>query len=130
MARNPLNAWAKERRPEFERRLAAYSLQGLQNVIDIANNAFDPRIRLQANIFLLEKILGKDYSINREQPIDSNITINVLPIETNTKIGIEDAELIQRVEAGEEIITLPDESLDPWDVEEGGEDWENKRYDP
>lgn len=126
MARKPLNVWAKERRPEFERRLSEFSLQGLQNVIEIANRALDPRVRLQANQFLLEKILGRDYSLNREQPPDNNIVINLVPVGAEAVISEEDAELIRRAEAGEQRIDIPALDEELWDVGEWGTDV----YDP
>lgn len=127
MARKPLNVWAKERRPEFERRLSEFSLKGLQNVIEIANRALDPRVRLQANTYLLDKVLGRDFSLNREQPPDSNIFINLVPVGTEAAISEEDAELIRRAEAGEQMLDLPSPDEEGWDV---GEEWGTDTYDP
>lgn len=82
MARKPLSIWEKERKPEFEKRLAGYSLTALENIIDIANNAYDQRTRLQANTFLLEKVVGRNYTLiqNNNNNELSNITINLIPI--------------------------------------------------
>lgn len=131
MARKPLNIWAEQRRPEFEKRLAAYSLQALQTVIDLSQNAFDPRVRLQASTYLLDKILGKDFSLCREQPAEtSTITINVIPVGSDTTISPEDAELIRRAEAGEQSIALPGQDGEAWDIETDGESWGSDTYDP
>ena len=127
MARKPLNVWAKERRPEFERRLSEFSLKGLQNVIEIANKALDPRVRLQANTYLLDKVLGRDFSLNREQPPDNNIVINLVPVGAEAVISEEDAELIRRAEAGEQMLDLPGPNEEGWDV---GEEWGTDTYDP
>lgn len=124
--RKPLNVWAKERRPEFERRLSEFSLTALQNVIDIANKALDPRVRLQANTYLLDKVLGRDFSLNREQPPDNNIVINLVPVGAEAVISEEDAELIRRAEAGEQRVDIPAPDEELWDVGEWGTDV----YDP
>lgn len=127
MARKPLNVWAKERRPEFERRLSEFSLTALQNVIDIANKALDPRVRLQANTYLLDKVLGRDFSLNREQPPDNNIVINLVPVGAEAVISEEDAELIRRAEAGEQMLDLPSPDEELWNV---GDEWGEEIYDP
>ena len=127
MARKPLNVWAKERRPEFERRLSEFSLTALQNVIEIASRALDPRVRLQANTYLLDKVLGRDFSLNREQPPDSNIFINLVPVGTDPVISEEDAELIKRAEAGEQRLQLQSPDEEAWNV---GDEWGEEIYDP
>lgn len=128
--RKPLSIWEKERKPEFEKILSGYSLTGLQNVIDIANNSFDQKLRLHANIWLLEKTIGRDYVFCRseQEQENRNIVINVIPVGTDPEISPEDAELIKRAEAGEQSISLKtEEDSESWD---DIDEWENDVYDP
>lgn len=107
MARKPLSIWEKERKPEFEKRLAGYSLTALEHIIDIANNAYDQKTRLQANIFLLEKAVGRNYTLEQSSNNElSNITINLVPVAP------------ERADAA-----------DSWNPEEG-EDWGSEVYNP
>ena len=48
--RPPLSRGTKNRKKEFDERLSAYSLSALDNVIDIADKAYNTETRLKANI--------------------------------------------------------------------------------
>lgn len=53
----------KQRKQDFNSKLKAYSPTALDNVITIAENSFDANTRLKANMFLIEKAVGKNYSV-------------------------------------------------------------------
>ncbi len=53
----------KQRKQDFNSKLKAYSPTALDNVITIAENSFDANTRLKANMFLIEKAVGKNFSL-------------------------------------------------------------------
>ena len=62
--RPPLSRGTKNRKKEFDERLSAYSLSALDNVIDIADKAYNTETRLKANIFLLDGTVQQGDYIN------------------------------------------------------------------
>lgn len=53
----------KQRKQDFNSKLKAYSPTALDNVIKIAESSFSAETKLKANIFLIEKAVGKNYSV-------------------------------------------------------------------
>ncbi|NSK21072.1 hypothetical protein [Dorea formicigenerans] len=82
MARKPLSMWEQERKKQFDEAVREYSVDALKNIWKIANNALDVRTRLQANIWLAEKSVGKDYKAfeENEERTAGNVTINLIPM--------------------------------------------------
>ena len=125
--RKPLSIWEKTRKPEFEKRLAGYSLTALRNIIEIADGAFDQKLRLQANMFLVDKVVGKEYTLINSEKVQEagNVVINVIPVQT-------EAENISAQDIGREITETMEESetsSSEWDLLEDEEDeWAD--YDP
>lgn len=124
--RKPLSIWEKTRKPEFEKRLAGYSLTALDNIIEIADGAFDQRLRLQANMFLVDKVVGKEYTLINSEKVQEagNVVINVVPVQT-------EADNISPQDIDTEITKAMEESEDnssEWDLLEEEENWDD--YDP
>ena len=84
--RPPLSRGTKNRKKEFDERLSAYSLSALDNVIDIADKAYNTETRLKANIFLLDKALGKSYALNGEENHNNELTVHL--VSENPNFGI------------------------------------------
>ena len=61
--RKPLSVGMKQNKEDFDRELKTYSKKALKNIITIAENSFDANTRLKANMFLIEKAVGKNYSV-------------------------------------------------------------------
>ena len=124
--RKPLSIWEKTRKPEFEKRLAGYSLTALDNIIENADGAFDQRHRLQANMFLVDKVVGKEYTLINSEKVQEagNVVINVVPVQT-------EADNISPQDIDTEITKAMEESEDnssEWDLIEEEENWDD--YDP
>ena len=84
----------KERKKVFDSRLQGYSLQALENVIHIAESAYDVNTKLKANCYLLDKTVGKEYKSieqNRENE-QKELSINLNIVEQKHSINTEQIE--------------------------------------
>ena len=84
----------KERKKIFDNRLQGYSLQALENVIHIAESAYDVNTKLKANCYLLDKTVGKEYKSieqNRENE-QKELSINLNIVEQKHSINTEQIE--------------------------------------
>ena len=73
----------KQRKQDFNSKLKAYSPTALDNVITIAENSFDANTRLKANMFLIEKAVGKNYSVlehdnDAEHHKQTHVTLQII----------------------------------------------------
>lgn len=82
MARHTLSTWEKERKKVFEKELRDFSLTALENIKQIANKSLDQKVKLEANKFLLEKAIGKNYCLIDfiEQQEENRLNINLISI--------------------------------------------------
>jgi len=85
----------KQRKQDFNSKLKAYSPTALDNVIKIAESSFSAETKLKANIFLIEKAVGKNYSVlehdnKTEQNKQTHVTLQI--IEPKRNIDINDIE--------------------------------------
>ena len=66
---------------EFNNLIKKHSLDAVENIIKISNRAMDENVRLKANVWIAEKLVGKSYSIadveGNIQDSDINIFLNV-----------------------------------------------------
>lgn len=85
----------KQRKQDFNSKLKAYSPTALDNVITIAENSFDANTRLKANMFLIEKAVGKNYSVlehDNETKHSNQTQITLQIIEPKRDISINEIE--------------------------------------
>ena len=84
----------KERKKIFDNRLQGYSLQALENVIHIAESAYDVNTKLKANCYLLDKTVGKEYkSIEKNSENEQKeLSINLNIVEQKHSINTEQIE--------------------------------------
>lgn len=72
---------------QFNALIKEHSLDAVKNIVKISNRAMDERVRLKANIWVAEKLVGKQYSIadieGNNQDNDINIVLNVKNATTN-----------------------------------------------
>ena len=93
--RPPMCRGTKQRKKDFDHKLKCYSTQALDNVIHLAESAFSAEIKLKANIFLIEKAVGKNYSAleqNKGDSQENNLNINLQIIEPKHNIDTEQIE--------------------------------------
>ena len=95
---------------ELEKQLREFSIEALQNIVKIATRSLDERTRLEANKFLFEKAVGKNYVLYDElqQASKNDLNIRLIPV------GV-----------GEE-----QQSVEAWNTQEDSEDWGNDIYIP
>lgn len=120
MARKPLSVGMKQNKEDFDRELKTYSKKALKNIITIAENSFDANTRLKANMFLIEKAVGKNYSVleqNNDAEHNKKTQITLQIVEPKRDISINEIE-------NEIIETLTDNENDD------SEPWENDIYKP
>lgn len=72
---------------EFNNLVKKHSLDAVKNIVKISNRAMDENVRLKANVWIAEKLVGKNYSIadveGNIQDNDINIFLNVRNAPTN-----------------------------------------------
>lgn len=72
---------------EFNNLVKKHSLDAVKNIVKISNRAMDENVRLKANVWIAEKLVGKNYSIadveGNVQDKDINIVLNVKNATTN-----------------------------------------------
>lgn len=118
MARKPLSVGMKQNKEDFDRELKTYSKKALKNIITIAENSFDANTRLKANMFLIEKAVGKNYSVleqNNDAEHNKKTQITLQIVEPKRDISINEIE-------NEITETLTDNENDD------SEPWENDIY--
>lgn len=87
--RPPMCRGTKQRKKDFDYKLKCYSTQALDNVIHLAESAFSAETKLKANIFLIEKAVGKNYSAleqNKGDAQENELNINLQVIEPKHNI--------------------------------------------
>lgn len=107
----------KQRKQDFNSKLKAYSPTALDNVIKIAESSFSAETKLKANMFLIEKAVGKNFSLleqdnETKQNKQTHVTLQI--IEPKQKIDINDIE-------NEITAELTNNDNEPWE-EPWGED--------
>lgn len=93
--RPPMCRGTKQRKKDFDYKLKCYSTQALDNVIHLAESAFSAETKLKANIFLIEKAVGKNYSAleqDKEDKQENNLNINLQIIEPKQSVDTEQIE--------------------------------------
>lgn len=93
--RPPMCRGTKQRKKDFDYKLKCYSTQALDNVIHLAESAFSAETKLKANIFLIEKAVGKNYSALEQYKGDAQeneLNINLQIIEPEHNIDTEQIE--------------------------------------
>lgn len=93
--RPPMCRGTKQRKKDFDYKLKCYSTQALDNVIHLAESAFSAETKLKANIFLIEKAVGKNYSALEQYKGDAQeneLNINLQIIEPKHNINTEQIE--------------------------------------
>ena len=112
--RKPLSVGMKQNKEDFDRELKTYSKKALKNIITIAENSFDANTRLKANMFLIEKAVGKDYKAVVDETEQNNETKIMLQI-------IEPKQDIDIDSINNEIAELTDstdnDDNDPWGLD-------------
>lgn len=112
MARRALSVWERQQKEEFEKELRKFSLPALKNVIRIANKSLDERTRLDANKYIIDKVVGRNFSLfdDLAEQDKQELRINLVTIGTKN---------------GKEL-----ESVDVWNTEEQEEEWGEDTYQP
>lgn len=72
---------------QFNALIKEHSLDAVKNIVKISNRAMDENVRLKANVWIAEKLVGKSYSIadveGNIQDNDINIFLSVRNATTN-----------------------------------------------
>ena len=110
--RKPLSVGMKQNKEDFDRELKTYSKKALKNIITIAENSFDANTRLKANMFLIEKAVGKNYKAVVDETEQNNETKIMLQItEPKRDISINEIEN----EITEELTNIDNDDSEPWE---------------
>ena len=85
----------KQRKQDFNSKLKAYSPTALDNVIKIAETSFSAETKLKANMFLIEKAVGKNFSLleqNNDSEHNKKTQITLQIVEPKRDISINEIE--------------------------------------
>lgn len=107
----------KQRKQDFNSKLKAYSPVALDNVIKIAESSFSAETKLKANMFLIEKAVGKNFSLlehnnKTEQNKQTHVTLQIIEPKQNINVNAIENEITE---------TLTDNDNDdsePWEEED------------
>jgi len=83
----------KQRKQDFNSKLKAYSPTALDNVIKIAESSFSAETKLKANMFLIEKAVGKNFSLleqDNETKHSKQTHVTLQIIEPKQDINVDD----------------------------------------
>lgn len=100
--------------------MKAYSTTALDNVIKIAESSFSAETKLKANMFLIEKAVGKNFSLleqDNETKQNNNLNINLNIIKPKHNIDVKQIET--QIEQAEQEHTIDDD-----------EEWGADTYNP
>ena len=119
--RKPLSVGMKQNKEDFDRELKTYSKKALKNIITIAENSFDANTRLKANMFLIEKAVGKNYSVleqnnDAEHNKQTKITLQIIEHRQNINVDVIENEITK------ELTNIENDDSEPWEEPWGGED--------
>lgn len=107
----------KQRKQDFNSKLKAYSPTALDNVITIAENSFDANTRLKANMFLIEKAVGKNFSLleqnnDAEHNKKTKITLQIVEPRQNINVNDINNEITETLTDN-----IDNDDNDPWGAE-------------
>lgn len=111
--RKPLSVGMKQNKEDFDRELKTYSTKALKNIITIAENSFDANTRLKANMFLIEKAVGKNFSLleqNNETEHNKHTQITLQIVEPRQSINVNEI----NNEITEELTNIDNDDSEPW----------------
>lgn len=103
----------KQRKQDFNNKLKAYSTTALDNVIKIAESSFSAETKLKANMFLIEKAVGKNYSVlehnnDAEHNKQTKITLQIVEPKQNINVDKINNEIT------EELTNIDNDDSEPW----------------
>lgn len=112
MAKRALSVWEKQQKQEFEKELRKFSLPALKNVVRIANKSLDERTRLDANKYIIDKVVGRNFCLLNDLAEQDKQELRINLVTIGTKDGKES------------------ESVEAWSEQEQEEDWGRDIYYP
>lgn len=110
MARRALSVWEKQQKQEFEKQLREFSLTALKNIVRIANKSLDERTRLDANKYIIDKVVGRNFCLLNDLAEQDKQELRINLVTIGTKDGKES------------------ESVEAWSEQEQEEDWGRDIY--
>lgn len=107
----------KQNKEDFDRELKTYSTKALKNIITIAENSFDANTRLKANMFLIEKAVGKNFSLleqnnDAEHNKKTKITLQIVEPRQNINVNDINNEITETLTDN-----IDNDDNDPWGAE-------------
>lgn len=112
MAKRALSVWEKQQKQEFEKELRKFSLPALKNIVRIANKSLDERTRLDANKYIIDKVVGRNFCLLNDLAEQDKQELRINLVTIGTKDGKES------------------ESVEAWSEQEQEEDWGRDIYYP
>lgn len=105
----------KQRKQDFNSKLKAYSPVALDNVIKIAETSFSAETKLKANMFLIEKAVGKNFSLleqDNETKHNKHTQITLQIVEPRQNINVDNI----NNEITKELTNIDNDDSEPWEA--------------
>ena len=107
----------KQRKQDFNSKLKAYSPVALDNVIKIAESSFSAETKLKANMFLIEKAVGKNFSLleqdnETEQHSRTQITLQIIEPKQNINVDSINNEITETLTD-----SIDNDDSEPWGLD-------------
>ena len=117
----PLTDEEKINREFFEEKLKEHSIEALNTIVFLMNNSFDNNVRFKASKYLLDKVMGTEFSVFENKTENDRELIVTIRTENSDSIEIDNDWIERQIEEIEQDNDLDDDEQD---------DWGNEIYSP
>lgn len=119
--RKHLSEPEREQKRKFEAELKKYSVDCLKQIYYISQKALDMSVRLKANQYILDKCIGKNYQLYKdEEQTDKEtvVNINLIPQGEVYELTEQDEQDIWNAENMQDIIDEQDDIEEKWGADD------------
>ena len=113
----PLTDEEKINREFFEEKLKEHSIEALNTIVFLMNNSFDNNVRFKASKYLLDKVMGTEFSVFENKTENDRELIVTIRTENSDSIEIDNDWIERQIEEIEQDNDLDDDEQDDWGSE-------------
>ena len=110
----PLSDEEKINREFFEEKLKEHSIEALNTIVFLMNNSFDNNVRFKASKYLLDKVMGTEFSVFENKTENDRELIVTIRTENSDSIEIDNDWIERQIEEIEQDNGLDDDEQDDW----------------
>lgn len=110
----PLTDEEKINREFFEERLKEHSIEALNTIVFLMNNSFDNNVRFKASKYLLDKVMGTEFSVFENKTENDRELIVTIRTEDSNSMEFDNDWIERQIEEIEQDNDLDDDEQDDW----------------